>query len=82
MNVNIRSKGIHNINCVVGLKLPGTSLEGVRQVVEGTDGTQIDDIAGELVGNHGFDVSVLAIILDAKVVSIEATKLIALGQNT
>ena len=57
MNIDIRSEGVHNINGVVGLKLPRSGLERVWKVVESSDRAKIDDVSRELVSHHAFDIS-------------------------
>mmetsp|Transcript_14489 Transcript_14489/g.24724 ORF Transcript_14489/g.24724 Transcript_14489/m.24724 type:complete len:219 (-) Transcript_14489:416-1072(-) len=51
-----RAEGVHHVNGVGRLELPGSGLERVGEVVEGADGAEVDHISGEFVGDHVLDV--------------------------
>lgn len=57
MSIDIGTKTVHGINSVSGLELPGSSLERVWKIVESTNGAQVDNISGELIGDHRLDIS-------------------------
>jgi len=57
VHVDVGTHGVHHIDGVVGLEFPGSGLEGVGSVVEGTNGAKIDDVSGQLVGDDLLDIS-------------------------
>lgn len=52
MGIDVGAKGIHDVNGVSRFELPWSSLEGVWQVVEGADWAEINNVSGQLIGDH------------------------------
>ena len=57
MGIDVRAKGVHDINSVSRFELPWSSLEGVWQVVESADWAEINDVSGQLISDHVLNVS-------------------------
>lgn len=57
VSLNVGGKTVHGINSVGGLQLPRSSLERVGQIVKGADGAEVNNVTGQLVGDHALNIS-------------------------
>ena len=56
MGIDVGTESVHDIDCVVRFEFPRPRLEGVGSIVESTDWAEINNVAGEFIVYHSFDV--------------------------